>query len=181
MVFMENSAAIAERIFELFQAELVDGLTKAQAKAVKTAYTKWIQAKLDQYNPELYTEDEYIDNVIPDEIRYQFDGANRQERYERAVTAYDQLRVRLISNNSYERARQFLGKQGDATLQKVDAESDLKELKEIESRLSQDHPKVYKQVKRPISESKLDCMYVIRDGGAASLRLGRVIQRMQGN
>lgn len=51
------------------------------------------------------------------------------------------------------------------------------ELREIESLLSSRHPGTYAGLKRQISESKLDCMYVEGGGGGASLRLGRLIGR----
>ncbi len=174
---MEESPAIALRIYEIFSHRITDGFSDAQAQAVKEAFIPWIQAKLEQYNPALYSQNEYIEGVIPEEISYLFQDLNAEQRYETAVTAYDRLRVQILNSETYDRARLFLQKAGNAEQQKKSAEEDLRELKEIEGRLSGDYPAVYKQIKRQISESKLDCLYVIRDGGAASLRLGREIQR----
>ena len=174
---MEESPAIALRLYEKFCDQIINGFSDAQIQDVKEAFIPWIQAKLDQYDPELYSQDEYIEGVIPEEISYLFQDLNTEQRYEQAVTAYDRLRVQILNSETYERARLFLQKAGDVERQKESAEEDLRELKEIEGRLSAAHPAIYKQLKRQISESKLDCLYVIRDGGAASLRLGREIQR----
>jgi len=174
---MEESPAIALRLYEEFNDQIINGFSDAQVQVVKEAFIPWIQAKLDQFNSELYSQDVYIESVIPEEISYLFQDLNTEQRYEQAVTVYDRLRVQTLNGETYERARLFLQKAGDADQQKVSAEEDLKELKDIESRLLGEYPAVYKQLKRQISESKLDCLYVIRDGGAASLRLGREIQR----
>ena len=116
--------------------------------------------------------------MLPDEIRYHIEDKSQEQRYEWLVTAYDQLRVHQLSDAAYARALQFLRQEGDPEQQSAEAESDLAEIREIEIRLSQNFPTSYGKVKRLVSESKLDCMYVARDGGASSLRLGRVIQRM---
>lgn len=176
---MENAAEIASRLYADHQAKIVTGLTEGQAAEVEQAFRRWLIAKLAEYDHKLYSKEEYIDDVIPGEITYQFDGLAKQERYIQALTAYDQLRIRSISQASYERARSVVHGEGDLAQQKAEAEAELQELRQIESRLSQEFPTIYNKFKKQISESKLDCMYVIRDGGAASLRLGREIARLK--
>ena len=174
---MEESPLIAKELFEKSHGLITEGLSDTQAQAAEAAFLPWIQAKLEQFDGALYSQDEYVEQIIPEEISYLFQGLDAERRYEKAVTAYDRLRVQTLNNETYERVRMFLHKVGDPVQQKASSEKDLKELKDIEGRLSKEYPAVYKQLKRQISESKLDCMYVSRDGGASSLRLGREIQR----
>jgi hypothetical protein len=174
---MEDKKAVVEGIFADFAALLTEGLDDERSAEVKSAFTRWIEAKLDEFDAELYSEEEYANEIIPDEIRYQFEHLNAQERYERAMTAYDQLRLSRLSGVSFERARRYLKSDGEPGVLAAESERDLAQIRDIEARLSSQFPATYGRVKRQISESKLDCMYVARGGGAASLRLGRVIQR----
>lgn len=176
---MEKSSEIANRLYEEYRDLITRDLSDTQVQIVESAFVPWIQAALEQYDPDLYSEEEFVKSVIPDEISYEFQGLNAEKRFEKAVTAYDRLRVQILNNETYERARMFVHEQGDPALQKALSEADLKELKDIEKRLSGEYPSIYQQLKRQISESKLDCMFVIRDGGASSLRLGREIQRLK--
>jgi len=175
---MKQSADIAKKIYVQHRDQLTRGFSPARARAVDASFIRWIQAKLEQFDPDLYDEQEYIDSIIPSEIAYQFEGLDPEQRFEKMLTAYEQFRVRQLSEVTYERARLFVSKEGEPDQQRKHAEADLKELKTIEDHLSNEYPNIYKQLKRQISESKLDCLYIIRDGGAASLRLGREIQRL---
>ncbi len=175
---MKQSADIAKNIYARHRDQLTRGFSSDRVRAVDESFVRWIQFKLEQFDPDLYDEEEYINSIIPGEIAYQFEGLEPEQRFEKTVTAYEQLRVRQLSEVTYERARLFISKEGEPDQQRQQAEADLKELKAIENRLSTEYPNVYSQLKRQISESKLDCLYIIRDGGAASLRLGREIQRL---
>ncbi|HSG18673.1 MAG TPA: hypothetical protein VLE70_20425 [Anaerolineae bacterium] len=174
---MEDKQAVAEGILANFTALLTGGLDDERSAEVKSAFTRWIEAKLDTFDAELYSEERYVNEIIPDEIRYQFEGLDTQGRYERAMTAYDQLRLARMSEASFERAQHYLRGKDDPEALAAESEHDLAQIRDIEARLSRQFPATYERVKRQISESKLDCMYVARGGGAASLRLGRIIQR----
>ena len=106
-----------------------------------------------------------------------FSGLSDADRFDAAATAVDQLCLRTLDRRINARAQAFLDKSGDMGQLKTEAEADLTRLRDIENTFQSQFPRIYETNQRIISESKIDSFYVIRDGGAVSLRLGRAIAR----
>lgn len=112
-----------------------------------------------------------LESTIPNYILEQIGGLNKKQRYNFAATAYERWRLDRLSTQTLARTETFRDKKGNPQQLKEEADRDLKELHEIEQHLMKEFPDIHKQYFRKLSESKLDCLYIIRDGKIASRRL----------
>ena len=176
---METRAAaetVAERALDLLADDLsADRVARARAELVR-----WIEGWITKLAPE--NDDalrQLAEDVLPLEVEQQFATVEPADRYAFAVTAYDRWRARSLSEQTYERALAYVDQPALGDEAKSAAEADLAELREIESRLSEEFPGPYASVRRELSEGKLDSYYVLRAGGATSLRLGQTLSRRE--
>jgi hypothetical protein len=165
-----NSAALT--VFERIQEALCAGFKRDQTEAARTEVLKWLQAWIQTYQDRSAEEQQrLVETSIPEYVQNQIKGLNKKQRFAFAVTAYDRWQLDTLNGRTLARAERFRDKVGDPQALKAEAERDLETLKAIETRLLKDFPDTYKQYQRVLSESKLDCLYVIRDGAIASRRL----------
>ena len=167
-----DSKAAASTIYDQVEPALCAQLNPGQKQTVQAAVMKWLVAWIDSYQGKSAEDQHYLVNEhIPEQIQEQIKGMNKKERLAFAETAYDRWRVDRLNQQTLERAEAFRDSAGDPQQLKAGAEDDFRELKAIEDRFLKDFPKIHKQYQRKLSESKLDCLYVIRDGAIASRRL----------
>ena len=175
---MEDTAAVAIEILEPLQDTIFQGLTVSQVDQAREGILNWLQARMrNDEGKSLEERALQVQDHLPQELRDMFSGLSDADRFDAAATAVDQLCLRTLDRRINARAQAFLDKSGDMGQLKTEAESDLTRLRDIENTFQSQFPRVYETNRRIISESKIDSFYVIRDGGAVSLRLGRAIAR----
>ncbi|MCI0438267.1 MAG: hypothetical protein L0177_03945 [Chloroflexi bacterium] len=174
---MEKSNA-AESIIERFQGLLFRDLSRDEASRARAGILKWLEASIEGYQDKPRDDQErQIEVYIPNEIREEYGGLGKRDRFEAAATAFERWRLRALSSRALNRAQAVLEGSEDLPSLKREAEADLQEIQAIERSLSASFPGIYKSNQSIISESKLDCLYVMKgDTGITSRRLGRLIE-----
>ena len=176
---MENSKQAASALLEKFDDLLTQGLSYEESERARTEIIRWLEARIvASSNESAENQKQLIEVDIPGEIHENYENLDPGERFELAVTAFDRWRIQNLSRLSFSRAQAFLESRGDLQTMKPEAETDLQEIQSIEAKLSEAFPNIHQMTRTMTSESKLDCIYVIRGGTrATSRRLGHVIGR----
>ena len=177
---MENSKQVASIILERFDDLLTQGLSYQESETARTEIIRWLEARIDADSTEsAENQKQLIEVDIPGEIQEKYQNLDPGERFELAATAFDRWRIQNLSSLSFDRAQAFLEKGGDSQKMKAEADTDLQEIQSIEAKFTEAFPNIHQMTRTMTSESKLDCIYVIRGGtNATSRRLGHVIGRM---
>lgn len=162
----------AAAVFDKIRGQLFSGFTDAERNKVKESVLRWLEAYVASYEGRSVEEKQVlVESTIPNYILEQIRGLSKKQRYEFATTAFERWRLDRLSMQTLARAETFRDKKGNPQQLKEEAERDLKELHEIEEHLMKEFPDVHRQYFSKLSESKLDCLYIIRDGKIASRRL----------
>lgn len=183
-----DERAAAQALVEGHEELLLGGLEQDRAATARAGLLRWLEAWIaDQAGGDEDAVRRLTETMIPAELEARFADRSPQERFAAAVTAYDRWRLGRLSEDAFARARAHAADAGasdagapdpDATeARRRAAEADLAELREIESHLAEVAPGLYEQASERLSESKLDCYYVLRGGGATSRRLARWLER----
>lgn len=171
-----NARAIARTVIDRHQEMLFGGLTPEQTTTAREAILPWLEAWVVELSTDEADLARLSDVVIPAELEDRYGGLDPAERYAAAVTEYDRWRLARLSEDTYARARRHASGTDGAQERTAAADADLAALREIESRLMS-VPAVYRRARERLSESKLDCYYVLRGQGATSRRLARWLER----
>jgi len=171
---MDELSDAVEGIIAAQRDVLFEGFNVAERSEATESVRLWVSAWLESHRKPKEEFDRFVNETIPQHLQDELDGLNKKDRYAFAATSFDRWRLQLLNKQVLDRAKAFQGNNDKRDEQKNMAIQDLDELKKIEARLTKNFPDIQHAYKTIISESKLDCLFLLRDGAISSLRMAKL-------
>ena len=166
-----NIAAILDEVVP----GLMEGSEGVAEADVRSGLGGWIAAVLAATTEDRAAK---LGGELVEEIRDFYDLFDATDQAAWAASSLSRYRIERISERIGDLARRAGSDKAKTPDSYVSyAQDDLAEIRTIESELSAGNPDVYRAMREMLSESKLDAFFIVRGGGATSLRLGRHLAR----
>ena len=172
---MNDVSTAVEGIISNHADILFHGFSDAMRETCMESVRLWLTAWLETHGKSREAFEQLVSETIPQRLRDELNGLSQADRYILAASAFMRWRLQVLNKQVLDRAKAFHDSKGKLDEYKDGAKRDLDELKRIEAALAKDFPDVLSAYKTIISECKLDCLFVQRDGAISSLRMSRRI------